>query len=447
MRGVTIGALAITVATALAGVALAQPGVLVGEAAYGDWQDDAPGVVRLIRPEDMPPPYATESAGNGSLVLPRPDGALPEVPPGFEVSLFAEGLNRPRILQVAPNGDIFLAESGANRVRVYRIGEGDSTPSEDTVFASGFNYPYGIAFWPPGPEPRYVYVAEQGRVLRFAYESGDLEARGAPEVVVEGIPTGGHASRDIAFSPDGERLFLAVGSRSNVGRGMGPGPTNLAAFEEASALGATWGGEAARADVLVFGAEGGDEAIFATGIRNCSGLAMQPQTGDLWCSTNERDGLGDNLVPDYVTRVAEGTFYGWPWYYIGDHQDPRHKGARPDLADKVTVPDVLIQPHSAPLGLTFYDGDAFPQAYRGDGFAALHGSWNRALSTGYKVVRILTEDGVPTGEYEDFMTGMVIANGKVWARPTGVAVTDDGALLVSEDGNGTIWRVAWVGED
>ena len=182
--------------------------------------------------------------------------------------------------------------------------------------------------------------------------------------------------------------------------------------------------------------------IFATGIRNCVGLAIQPQTGVPWCSTNERDGLGDNLVPDYVTRVRENAFYGWPWFYIGSNEDPHHVGRRPDLKDKVTVPDVLLQAHSASLGLTFYEGQNFPAEYRGDAFAAEHGSWNRSKRTGYKVVRIRLKDGVPTGEYEDFVTGFVLNDTEVWGRPVGVTVARDGALLISEDGNGTIWRIS-----
>jgi glucose/arabinose dehydrogenase len=171
------------------------------------------------------------------------------------------------------------------------------------------------------------------------------------------------------------------------------------------------------------------------------GLALQAN-GTPWCSTNERDGLGDDLVPDYVTRIRENAFYGWPWYYIGDHEDPRRAGERPDLKDKVTIPDVLLQAHSASLGMTFYQGNNFPSEYRGDGFAALHGSWNRSKRTGYKVVRIRMKDGVPTGEYEDFVVGFVVNDDQVWGRPVGVAVAHDGALLISEDGNGTIWRVS-----
>ncbi len=197
--------------------------------------------------------------------------------------------------------------------------------------------------------------------------------------------------------------------------------------------------------MLSFTPEGHDRRILATGLRNCVGLAVQPTTGDLWCSTNERDGLGDDLVPDYVTRVRPGAYYGWPWYYVGNHEEPRLRGQRPDLAGRMTEPDVLLQPHSASLGMTFYTGTAFPAGYRGDGFAAEHGSWNRTKRTGYKVIRIRLSDGVPTGEYDDFLTGFAIDDQSVWGRPVGIAVAHDGALLVSEDGNGTIWRVAASG--
>ena len=194
--------------------------------------------------------------------------------------------------------------------------------------------------------------------------------------------------------------------------------------------------------MLAFDPDGKRPGVFATGIRNCVGLATHPVTGDLYCSTNERDGLGDNLVPDYVTRVREGAFYGWPWFYIGNNEDPKHRGERTDLKGKITVPDVLLQAHSASLGLTFYNGNQFPPEYSGDGFAAEHGSWNRSKRTGYKVVRIRMKDGVPTGEYQDFVTGFVVDDSSVWGRPVGVAVAHDGALLVSEDANGTIWRIS-----
>ena len=416
--------------------------LLTGAAAFGSWRDDAPGVRRLIRPDDLPPPFASRSASNGSRLVTRPEGAMPKAPEGFTVGLFAEGLQGPRTIRVAPNGDIFVAESEGGRIHVFRAPDGALKPATEGIFADGLGYPYGIAFYPPGPDPKYVYVAQTDRVMRFPYASGDLEARGKAEVLVEGIPGGVHVTRDIAFSPDGKRMFLAVGSASNDGEGMGRKPPGaIREIEAAGGVGAAWGPEDGRAAVLVFDPDGKNGRVFASGIRNCAGLAVAPGSGDVWCATNERDGLGDNLPPDYVSRIGEGAFYGWPWFYTGNHEDPRHKGERPDLAGKVTVPDVLIQAHSAPLGVTFYDGTAFPEAYRGSGFATLHGSWNRGARTGYKVVRIPMKDGAPTGEYEDFLTGFVASEEDVWGRPVGIAVAHDGALLVSEDGNGTIWRV------
>ena len=223
---------------------------------------------------------------------------------------------------------------------------------------------------------------------------------------------------------------------------MGQPPGGLEAWASEQPLGAAWSYETDRAAVLAFDPDGKNRRLFATGIRNCVGLAVQPQSGTPWCSTNERDGFGDDLVPDYVTSVRENAFYGWPWFYIGGHEDPKHAGERPDLKDKVTTPDVLLQAHSASLGLTFYQGSNFPTDYRGDAFAAEHGSWNRSKRTGYKVIRIRLKDGTPTGEYEDFVTGFVVNDSEVWGRPVGVAVAHDGALLISEDGNGTIWRVS-----
>jgi glucose/arabinose dehydrogenase len=365
---------------------------------------------------------------------------MPQVPDGFAVALFAEGLSGPRTLRVAPNGDIFVAETSAGRIRVLRAADGAAKPSVNEVFASGLNKPFGIAFFPASGEPKWVYVANTDSVVRFAYRPGDSKAAAAPEPIVANIPHSyGHSTRDIGFSRDDKRMFVSVGSQSNVAEGERPGAA--AAIAQAP-LGASFGAETDRAVVLAFDPDGRNKTIFATGIRNCVGLAVHPSSGDVWCSTNERDGLGDNLVPDYVTRVREGAFYGWPWYYLGDNEDPRHAGARPDLKGKVTVPDVLIQAHSASLGLTFYTGKMFPAEYSGDGFAAEHGSWNRSSRTGYKVIRIRLKDGVPTGAYEDFVTGFVVDDRGVWGRPVGVAVAHDGALLVSEDGSGTIWRVS-----
>jgi glucose/arabinose dehydrogenase len=437
----SLNSLVLAVAVGGVGQAVAQSTPLTGSAAFGDWHADKPGVSRLIKPEDLPKPGATPSSANMSHVVPRPEAAQPQVPDGFKIALFAQGLSGPRQMRVAPNGDIFIAETRAGRIRVLRAADGEAKPSANEIYASGLNEPFGVALF-PSDDPKWVYVANTDSVVRFPYQAGDLKASGNAETVVAELPHGGgHTTRDIAFSRDGKRMLISVGSRSNDAEGNGGPPEGLQAWIDSHPLGADWGGETDRADVLAFDPDGKRLGIFATGIRNCVGLAVHPSTGDLYCSTNERDGLGDNLVPDYVTRVREGAFYGWPWLYIGSNEDPRHVGDRADLKGKVTVPDVLLQPHSASLGLTFYTGHQFPAEYSGDGFAAEHGSWNRSKRTGYKVIRIRLKDGVPTGEYEDFITGFVVGDNDVWGRPVGVAVAHDGSLLISEDGNGTIWRV------
>ena len=406
--------------------------VLKGQAANGDWTTDAPGVRRLITPADLPPPFATQSVDRGPKMVPRPEGAWPKAPAGFKVEQFITGLNNPRVIATAPNGDIFVAESGPGRVRVLRDADNDGKPEGNTVFAQNLRQPFGIAFYPPGANPTHVYVANTDAVVRFPYQNGDKEARGALEHIVDlsaggRLRGGGHWTRDVVFSQDGKRMFVSVGSLTNVNEKDDP------AVEEK------------RANILVYTPDGKDEKIYASGIRNAVGLAIHPQTGQLWCSVNERDGIGDDLVPDYVTHVQEGGFYGWPWYYIGPNQDPRHKDKRPELKDKVIVPDVLLQSHSASLDMIFYTGTQFPQEYRNDGFADEHGSWNRARRTGYKVIRIPLDNGKSNGEYEDFLTGFVTPEVDVWGRPVGVTVARDGALLVSDDGSGTIWRVSYSG--
>ncbi len=442
LYGGGVATLALCLAAAGGGPVIAQSPTLRGIDAFGDWRLDSPGLSRLITAKDLPRPGATPSAANGPRVVPRPASAVPQVPAGFKVELFAEGLSGPRIMRVAPNGDIFVAETHQNRIRVLRAPDGAGKPVVNAVYASGLNRPFGIAFYPSGEHPQWVYVANTDAVVRFPYKAGDIEAAAPAQTVVAELPRGGgHWTRDVAFIDGDRRMLVSVGSASNDAEGTGEPPGGVAAWSGQHALGASWGPEAERADVLAFDPDGNGRAVFATGIRNCVGLAVQPVNGAVWCSTNERDGLGDNLVPDYVTRVREGAFYGWPWFYIGGNEDPRHPGQRPDLKDKVTVPDVLLQPHSASLEMTFYTGHGFPAEYRGDAFAAEHGSWNRSRRTGYKVVRIRLKDGEPTGVYEDFVTGFVIDDSEVWGRPVGVAVARDGALLVSEDGNGTIWRI------
>jgi glucose/arabinose dehydrogenase len=411
-----------------------QPGgrTLTGKDALGDWTTDAPGVRRKITIDDLARPYDTPSAENHPRVASRPEGAWPKAPEGFEVTEFATQLEQPRVIVRAPNGDLFVAESRANRIRVLRDADGDGKPEVNEVFATGLDRPFGIAFYPVGSEPEFIYVGNTGSVVRFPYKNGDTKAGGAAETIVDNIPSGsesvgggGHWTRDLEFSPDGQTLYVAVGSRSNVDDDTR---------------------ETRRAMILAFDPDGKNERVFAYGIRNPVGLAIHPKTGQLWTSVNERDALGDNLVPDYITHVEEGGFYGWPWFYLGSNQDPRHEGKHPELKDKVIVPDVLLQSHMASLDMTFYDGSQFPEAYHHDGFAAEHGSWNRARRVGYKVIRVPMKDGKATGEFEDFLVGFVTKEGNVWGRPVGVAVAKDGSLLVTDDGSGTIWRVAYTGK-
>ncbi len=449
MRSFVLAGLAAISVCFTGAVAASDDSLLTGVQAYGDWHVDRPGVQRLITVKDLPPPFASKVAANFPSIVSRPDGAMPEVPAGFKVELFAHGLDHSRTIRVAPNGDIFVAEMRAGRIRVLRAADGAAKPALDENFASDLDAPFGIAFYPSGADPQFVYVANTDSVVRFPYRNGDTKARGPAEIIVKDIPTGGHSTRDIAFSKDGKRLFIAVGSETNVADGMErKSPEEINAVEAAHGVGAAWGREAERAAVLWTDPDGKSGLHpFAQGIRNCAGLTVQPATGDVWCATNERDALGDNLPPDYATRVREGGFYGWPWYYIGAHEDPRRKGERPDLADKIIVPDVLIQPHSAPLQIAFYTASQFPESYRGSAFVSLHGSWNRGTRTGYKVVRVLfDESGKPTGRYEDFMTGFVESDSGVWGRPVGIAVAHDGALLVGEDAGGTIWRVTYTGK-
>jgi glucose/arabinose dehydrogenase len=426
--------------------------VRTGQAAFGDWQADAPGVWRKITTADLPQPFATPSYSHGSAVVPRPQGAQPKTLPGFSVQLFASGLDSARQMRLAPNGDVFLSQGNAGKISVLRLKPGASKPAVVATFAENLDQPFGMAFY-PAVHPKWLYVANTDSVVRFPYQDGDLKARGAPETVVAKLTPegGGHWTRDIQFSPDGQRLYVSVGSASNVAEEMPKKSlADAQAYDREHGFGAAWGPEAGRADVMQFTPDGKSPKVYAAGIRNCVGLMLRPATDQLWCAVNERDGLGDNLVPDYVTRVREGAYYGWPWYWMGNHEDPRRKGERPDLAGKVTTPDVPLQAHSAALQIAFYPTTergpaAFPAEYDGDAFVTLHGSWNRDTRTGYKLVRVKLDHGAPTGAYEDVLTGFVADAKHVWGRPVGVVVAPDGALLVSEDGNGTIWRVAPTG--
>jgi glucose/arabinose dehydrogenase len=396
---------------------------------FTDFRYEVPGKVRKITVADLPPPYATSSAGNGPTMTPRPDGVIPKAPDGFKVNLYAEGLGTPRVIRVAPNGDIFLAESGSGQIRIYRGMTADGKPQQTSVFATHLNKPYGIAFYPLGPNPQWVYIGNTDEVVRFPYRNGDLQARGKAEHIADLPSGGGHWTRDVAFSLDNKILYVAVGSASNVND-----PDTSPAEKD-------------RADILAFDPDGSHRRIYAWGIRNPSGIAVDPKHGQLWTTVNERDGLGDNLVPDYITSVRQGSFYGWPWWYMGPHQDPRHEGKHPELKDQVMTPDVILQPHNASLQITFYEADRFPAAYKGDLFAAEHGSWNRSTRAGYEVIRIPRHHtDKATGEYEDFLTGFVLPDGRVWGRPVSVTAAPDGSLLVTDDGSNSIWRVDYVGK-
>ncbi len=428
-------ALAITVSAAtflgvahIAARSTASSEVLTGQKAFTDYQKQAPGVKRKITVADLPNPYATPAASNAPKVIARPSDAWPKAPNGFKVDLFTSGLNSPRKIVTAPNGDFFIAESFANQVTVLHGITQDGKPEKTSTFATGLHQPYGLAFYPLGKNPKWLYVGNTNSVVRFPYHNGDLQAGGQAETIVRDIPSGGgHWTRDLAFSPDGSKLFVAVGSRSNV--------------DDTD----THPAEHHRANILEFTPEGKFVKVYAAGIRNPAGIAIQPQTGTVWCSTNERDNLGNNLVPDYITHVREGGFYGWPWYYMGGHPDPRLREKHPELKNKVIVPDVLLQAHNASLGLTFYEGEQFPREYHGNIFAAEHGSWNRDPRAGYEVIRVPIENGKATGVYEDFITGFVTKNGQVWGRPVGVTVGRDGSLFVTDDGSNSVWRISYVG--
>jgi glucose/arabinose dehydrogenase len=440
--------------TVVVGLVIGMPACDAAPMVLEDWHQDVPGRVHRIDPAALPPPYATASSANPPRVIPRPQNASLSVPPHFRVDLFASGLTGPRKLLAAPNGDIFVSETAAGRISVLHPNPDGTAAATIRTFAAGMTLPFGLAFYPDAARPRWLYVAETNRVIRFRLDGA--EARGesghpaAFDVVVPHLPAGGaHITRDIAFSRDGRRLFVSVGSASNVAESMPKKSTGaILSWESAHGLGAAWGAETDRADVLTFDVAGPTAPkTYATGLRNCVSLTRQPTTGALWCTTNERDQLGDDLVPDYSTRLEPGGFYGWPWYYFGAHADPRLAGDRPDLEGKALVPDVPYQAHSAALDMLFYTARpgsaAFPGDYAGDAFVALHGSWNRASRTGYKLVRVRMVHGEPTGEYEDFLTGFIIDDGTVWGRPVGLAELADGSLLFSDDAGDSVYRVAY----
>jgi glucose/arabinose dehydrogenase len=376
-----------------------------------------------ILPSALPAPAEDQSVANPSTPVPRPPGALPDVPAGFTASIFAEGLGDARNLLVLPNGDVLLAEMSLGRVTLLRDDGGAGRSGLRAVFADRLDRPHGLAF-----HDGWVYVADTRAVWRFrwapgAATGGDAERVTAPGALGEGH---GHITRDIAFAPDGRHFYVSIGSHGNVDEE----PEPYAAISE-------------------FDAAGGQGHVIASGMRNPVDLHFYPGTDALWAIVNERDGLGDGLVPDYLTHVVSGGFYAWPYAYAGQHPQPGPLGKkRPDLVAGAIVPDLLFQAHSAPLGLVFYDAAQFPAEYRGDAFVSLHGSWNAGVPTGYKVVRIRFREGRPVGGYENFLTGFWVPGtnpAHVWGRPVGLAVAADGSLLIADDVGERVWRVAWTG--
>ena len=469
---------------ALCGLALsatAQQPLLTGQSAFTDYAQQAPGVRHKITLADLPAPNAAEAVDNGPQVIPKPADAWPTAPAGFKVTIYAGGdstpmqrsENRrethpavsgtfvmPRLIRFAPNGDLFLSDSQAGTVFVLRGVSPDGKAQTIEKFATGLDHPFGIAFYPLGANPQWVYVGNATTIQRFPYHNGDLHATGAAQTVVPNIPGyaqlrgGGHWTRDVVFTADGKHMLISVGSASNV--------------DDAD----THPREFHRADVLEYTPDGKFEEVYANGIRNCVGEAINPQTHELWCSVNERDNLGNHLVPDYVTSVPEHSFFGWPWYYMGGHRDPRREdpcangtGPNPQLAQPLTdaqakdckredigksvrTPDVLVQPHTASLEMNFYPEQkgSFPSSYDGGAFAAEHGSWNRKNRAGYNVIFIPMKNGHATGEYDDFLDGFVTKDGQVWGRPVGVAVAPDGSLFVTDDGSRSVWHVVYTGK-
>ena len=372
-----------------------------------------------IKVSDLPPPEVQNGPRNQSRVIPKPEGAQLTVPPGFAVNVFAEGeMRQPRGLMLAPNGDVFVSESQPGRITILRDSNGDGSVDERFVFATGLNRPFGLAIWKD-----YLYVGNTNGIVRFKYKPGQTKAEGEPEKLID-LPSGmGHWTRNVIFNSQGTKMYVAVGSSSNVDPGDPP----------------------IRAAISEFNPDGTGQRLYASGTRNPVGLSFNPTTKQLWAAVEERDLIGEDLVPEYVTSIKDGAFYGWPYAYIGSHEDPRRKGERPDLVSKATVPDVLIQAHSAVLGMTFYEGKMFPAEYQGDAFVALHGSWNRTTRTGYKVIRIKFKNGKPVGGYDDFLVGWMLGEDKpeVWGRPVGLLVMKDGSLLVTDDGGNKIWRVSY----
>jgi len=390
--------------------------------------------------QQLPPPFQTPWYRKITRSVPMPEGRTLTVPEGFNVSLFAEKLENPRWMALAPNGDIFVAESGARKITVLRDANKDGVAEIKETFATDLNRPFGLSFW-----KNYLYVGNNDAVVRFAYKPGQMKADGPPEKIVDLPPSDGaydqdtaerlhidinmtrgynHWTRTLVFNSAGTKMYVSVGSKTN----------------------STPETDERRAAINEYNPDGSGHRVFAGGLRNAVGLAFQPATNTLWATVNERDQLGDDLPPEYATSVKDGGFYGWPYAYIGKNVDPTVKPPRPDLVARTIVPDVLLTAHSAPLGILFYTGTQFPSEYRGSAFIAFHGSINRSKLAGYSVMRVPFKNGKPSGPAENFLTGFIARDDEekqAWGRPVGLLQMQDGSLLLTDDTGLRIWRIAY----
>ncbi|CAD5954498.1 L-sorbosone dehydrogenase [Planktothrix agardhii] len=379
-----------------------------------------------INLEDLPPPFHSESASKPPQVIPIPNNPVLNVPPGFKVNIFAENLDNPRWLALTPDGDVLVTETKQNRIRLLKDTNKDGVADQITTFAdskNGLNIPFGMAF-----SPGYFFLGNTDEVRRYSYNN-QQQLTGTGEKIAE-LPGGGynqHWTRNVIVSPNNQKLYVSIGSKTNVSQENPP-----------------------RASIQVMNLDGSNQQTFAYGLRNPVGLDFHPETKELYTTVNERDGLGDDLVPDYFTRIRSGEFYGWPYsYFTPNNLDPRHvqngQSVRRDLVKKTLKPDVLFQAHSAALGLQFYDGNTFPEPYKKGAFVAFRGSWNRNSGTGYKLVFIPFNQGRPQGYYEEFLTGFLVnpAIPETWGRPVGLLVLPDGSLIFTEESNGWIYRVQY----
>lgn len=378
------------------------------------------GLSWQINPQKLPEPYHSPSVNNRPEVIPQPDGAQLRLPEGFQVDVYADNFERPRFMLLGPNREVLLSDS-ANKGTVYVLQDqdGDFRAEARLKLIENLDRPYGLAFLKD-----YLYVAETTSVKRYKYDARAMKVAGSGEEVVPMKEFGrGHWTRTVLFDRDGKKMYVAIGSGSNVSPGEDPH----------------------RAAINRYNPDGSGHEIFASGTRNPIGLRWHPGTDTLWAAVQERDGLGDDLVPDYFTSIREGGFYGWPYAYIGPNEEPRNKEQRPDLVKKTIVPDVLLESHVAVLDCLFYTGKQFPASYQGGAFLANHGSWNRSQRVGYSVTFVPFKNGKPTGGPQDFLTGFMLAPEKreVWGRPVGLLQLPDGSLLVSDDGGNKVWRISY----